>query len=110
MPGWLRTLDVFVLPSVSEGCPNVLMESLASGVPSIATMTGANSELIQDHVSGLLVPWGDSRALAHALAEIMENPGLAKTLGASGRTRMRGFSVERERQAWESVFRELIDF
>ncbi len=110
MPGWLKTLDVFVLPSVSEGCPNVLMESLAAGVPSIATMTGANPELIHDRVSGLLVPWGDSRALAHALAELMEDPGLAKKLAAAGRTRMRGFSYGRERQAWESVFRELIDF
>jgi L-malate glycosyltransferase len=109
MPDWLRTLDVFVLPSVSEGCPNVLMEALASGVPSIATTTGANSELIHDHVSGLLVPWGDSSALACALTKIMENPDLAKTLGVAGRTRMQGFSVERERQAWESVFRELID-
>jgi L-malate glycosyltransferase len=110
MPDWLRTLDVFVLPSVSEGCPNVLMESLAVGVPSIGTTTGANPALIQDRESGLLVPWGDSQALAGALLEIMENCRLAETLGASGRARMRGFSIERERHAWESVFKELVEF
>lgn len=110
MPDWFRTLDVFVLPSVSEGCPNVLMESLATGVPSVGTTTGAVPELIEDRVSGLLVPWGNSQALAVALTEIMDNPGLAEQLGAGGRTRMQRFSVEREHQAWESVFRELIEF
>jgi glycosyltransferase involved in cell wall biosynthesis len=86
------------------------MESLATGVPSVGTTTGAVPELIEDRVSGLLVPWGNSQALAVALTEIMDNPGLAEQLGAGGRTRMQRFSVEREHQAWESVFRELIEF
>lgn len=110
MPDWLRTLDVFVLPSVSEGCPNVLMEALAAGVPTIGTTTGANPELIEDRISGLLVPWGDAHTLGAALTEIMEDPGMAEQLGASGRMRMQLFSPARERQAWESVFKELIEF
>jgi L-malate glycosyltransferase len=109
IPGWLSGLDSFVLPSVSEGCPNILMEALAAGVPCVATLTGANTELIEDRVSGLLVPWGDSDALARALGEIMDSPELAAQWGASGRERMKAFSAARERQAWEGVYRELVD-
>jgi glycosyltransferase involved in cell wall biosynthesis len=107
---WLQGLDVFVLPSVSEGCPNILMEAMASGVPSIATRTGAMESLVHGRVSGLLVPWGDSEALASALAEIMDNPGFAESLGAAGRHQMKQFSATREREAWESLYRELIEF
>jgi L-malate glycosyltransferase len=110
VPQWLRGLDAFVLPSVSEGCPNILMEALASGVPSVATRTGANEELIEDRVSGLLVPWGDSASLASALTALVENPGLGEALGPAGRRRMAEFSVRRERRAWETLYRELVDF
>lgn len=110
VPHWLRSLDVFVLPSVTEGCPNILMEAMASGVPTIATRTGAMETLVEDRVTGLLVPWGDSEALAGALAEIIDNPGLAKSLGAAGRDKMKEFSSTRERDSWESLYRELIEF
>ena len=107
---WLRSLDVFVLPSVTEGCPNILMEALACGVPCIATRTGANEELIEDRVSGLIVPWGNSAALADALGELIGNSDLRRRLGSTGRLGMRRFSPEKERDDWESVYRELMVF
>jgi glycosyltransferase involved in cell wall biosynthesis len=110
VPEWLRSLDVFVLPSVTEGCPNILMEAMASGVPTIATRTGAMEALGEDRVTGLLVPWGDSEALADALVEIIDNPRLAKSLGTAGREKMKEFSFLRERDGWESLYRELIEF
>ena len=110
MPEWLRSLDVFVLPSVSEGCPNILMEAMACGLPCVATRTGAVEELIEDRVSGLLVPWGDSRALATALAEIIDKPDLAWPLGYAARLKMTEFSGQRERRAWEQVYREVLGF
>jgi glycosyltransferase involved in cell wall biosynthesis len=110
IPNWLRTLDVFVLPSLTEGCPNILMEAMACGVPSIATRTGANEALVEDRVSGLLVPWGNSQALHEALEEIIEHPEAARCLGESGRAQMTQFSAVRERQAWEDVYRELMRF
>ncbi len=110
VPEWLRGLDAFVLPSLTEGCPNILMEAMASGVPSVATGTGAVEVLLDDRVSGLLVPWGDSRALSEALAEILDDRALAESLGAAARKKMRDFSSERERQAWESVYRQLLQF
>jgi len=110
IPGWLRSLDLFVLPSLTEGCPNILMEAMAAGVPSVATLTGAAEDLIDNGVSGLLVPWGDSKALARALAKIMANESLAESLGAAARSKMKEFSAERERDCWEAVYRELLDF
>ncbi|MGO9122439.1 MAG: glycosyltransferase [Desulfomonilaceae bacterium] len=108
IPDWLRTLDMFVLPSISEGCPNILMEALACGVPCIATRTGANEELIENYVSGILVPWGNSAALAEALTELANNSDLRQSQGSAGRLRMRQFSPERERLEWESIYREIM--
>jgi glycosyltransferase involved in cell wall biosynthesis len=110
IPDWLRTLDMFVLPSISEGCPNILMEALASGVPCIATRTGANEELIQNYVSGILVPWGDSAALAGALTELANDVDLRQSLGSAGRLRMGQFSPERERLDWENIYTEIARF
>lgn len=107
---WIRSLDVFVLPSLTEGCPNVLMEAMAGGVPVIATRTGAADVLVEDQVSGLLVPWGHPSALASAIFQIMDNPVFAESLGKAGRIRMKRFSPEMERQSWESVYREFLEF
>jgi L-malate glycosyltransferase len=107
---WLMDLDVFVLPSVSEGCPNILMEAMAGGLPCVATRTGANDGLIEDRISGLLVPWGQAHALAEALEQILEDPNFGESMGRAARVRMREFSADRERHAWESVYRELIEF
>jgi L-malate glycosyltransferase len=110
IPEWLQSLDVFVLSSLTEGCPNILMEAMASGLPCIATSTGAVEDLIEDHVSGLVVPWGDSQSLARALKELMDNPERARSYGAAARKRMKEFSRQREYKAWEQVYRGLIEF
>ncbi|AFM27344.1 glycosyltransferase [Desulfomonile tiedjei] len=107
---WMDSLDLFVLPSVSEGCPNILMEAMASGVPSIATNTGAIGGLIENGTSGLIVPWGDSKALAGAMSHMMQNPELARNMGLAGRERMRKFSSDREFYAWRELYRELLEF
>jgi L-malate glycosyltransferase len=110
VPEWLKSLDLFVLPSLTEGCPNILMEAMAAGVPVVATRTGAAEELVKHKVSGLLVPWGDSTSLAAAMGKIMDDDGLAESLAAAGRKRMQRFDTNRERKAWEALYRGLLDF
>jgi sugar transferase (PEP-CTERM/EpsH1 system associated) len=66
----LNTLDVYVLPSISEGISNSLLEAMATGLPVVATATGGNPEVIVDGESGLLFPVGDSDALAKTLLEL----------------------------------------
>lgn len=105
---WLRELDAFVLPSLTEGCPNILMEAMAVGLPTIATRTGAVEELVEEGVSGLLVPWGDSGALASALLQIIDDPGLGQSLASEAKARMGLFSPEVEKKEWQEVYRQIL--
>jgi L-malate glycosyltransferase len=110
IPQWMMNLDVFALPSVTEGCPNILMEAMATGLPCVATRTGANEALVEDRVSGLLAPWGNSEALAAALETVLAQPELASSMGQAARNRMENFSTNREREEWEQLYREVLEF
>jgi glycosyltransferase involved in cell wall biosynthesis len=81
----LRAMDIFVLPSLSEACSNVLLEAMASGLPVVTTRVGGNPALVDDEVTGLLVPPGDPAALAKAIIRLVEDPLLAERLGAGAR-------------------------
>jgi glycosyltransferase involved in cell wall biosynthesis len=105
---WLMSLDAFVLPSVSEGCPNILMEAMACGVPSVATRVGAVPDLMEDGVSGLTVPYGNADALRKALERLLAMPGEGASLGENARMRMERFSLTRERQEWQRVYRKVL--
>jgi glycosyltransferase involved in cell wall biosynthesis len=74
-----------VLPSLSEGLSNALLEYMAVGKPVVATAVGGNLEVIRDRENGLLVPAGNASALAKAMLEIIEDQTLAEKLGAAGR-------------------------
>jgi len=105
---WLISLSAFVLPSLSEGCPNILMEVMACGIPCVATKVGAVDALMTDGLSGWVVPWGNARALAQGLERIILAPDQGASLGAAAREAMRGFSAEREMQAWKGVYQRLL--
>jgi len=77
----LNALDVYVLPSISEGISNSLLEAMANGLPVVATATGGNPEVIVDGESGLLVPVGDSERLAQKLLELRASKDLRVQLG-----------------------------
>jgi colanic acid/amylovoran biosynthesis glycosyltransferase len=86
--------DVVVQPSIvlpsgkTEGIPVALMEALASAVPVVATSVSGVPELVEDGVTGRLVPPGDDLALADALADLHRDPALARRLAEAGRTRV----------------------
>ncbi|MBI4798311.1 MAG: glycosyltransferase [Desulfarculus sp.] len=105
---WLLSLDALVLPSLSEGCPNLLMEAMACGLPCVATRVGAVPELMTDNVSGLLVPWAAPQALGLALGRLRSQPDLALSLGKQARRAMRVFTPEVERGQWQDLYRELL--
>lgn len=70
VPTWMAAADVFCLPSIREGCPNVMLEALASGRPVVATRVGGIPELARED-NALLVPPADPEALAGALTEAL---------------------------------------
>ena len=77
--------DIFVLPTLSEGMSNVLLEAMSCGLPVVTTSVGGNCDLIRNGHNGILVPPGDSDALAEALMEILQNTALAQQLGDEAR-------------------------
>ena len=85
---YLRAGDVFALPSVAEGMSNSLLEAMATGLPCVASGIGGNTDLIQDHQTGRLVAEPKPEAWAATLIELLENPSLARSLGARARDRI----------------------
>jgi glycosyltransferase involved in cell wall biosynthesis len=88
VPDLLSEATISVLPSLSEGTSNTLLESMAAGIPVIATRVGGNIEVVEDEVSGLLVPPRDSAALVAATGRLLEDPGMALRLGQAGLRRV----------------------
>src|SRR5207244_3560086 len=80
VPNILRDLDVFVLPSSSEGLPFVALEAMATGKPTVMTRCGGPDEIVDDGVDGLLVPVSDPAAMAEKISLLISNPKYARTL------------------------------
>jgi len=83
--GELAKADIFVLPSFAEGVPVVLMEAMATGLPVVTTRIAGIPELVEDGVSGLVVPPGDVVGLAEALGALLADPARRTEMGAAGR-------------------------
>jgi len=85
--------DLMVLPSFTEGLPNVILEASAAGVPVVATAVGGTPEAVDPGQTGLLVPPGDPLALAGAVVELLIDPLRRRKLGLAGRRFVReGFT------------------
>jgi glycosyltransferase involved in cell wall biosynthesis len=110
VPELLAEAAVSVLPSLSEGLSNSLLESMASGVPVVATRVGGNPEVIEDGVTGLLVPPRDSAALAAAVARVLEDKDLASRFAQAGIRRVAElFSMERSVHETEHLYKRLVE-
>ncbi len=82
VPRLLAAMDVFVLASQWEGLPRTLLQAMATGVPVVATDADGVAEVVQDGVTGRLVPRSDAPALGRAVAQVLDDPGsLAEQAG-----------------------------
>lgn len=80
----MNTFDVFVLSSISEGCSNVILESMACGIPLVVTNTGGNPELVTDNDNGLLFEVGNDRELSEKLLSLYGDPELRQKFSHRG--------------------------
>jgi glycosyltransferase involved in cell wall biosynthesis len=94
--------QVFALPSQNENSPNALAEAMVSGMPVIATRVGGIASLVEDGQTGLLVPWGDAKALAGKIEWLLAHPEERERLGQNARR------VARQRHAPQTVAAETV--
>jgi glycosyltransferase involved in cell wall biosynthesis len=110
IPDVLASCDIAVLPSKAEGLPNAVLEYMAAGLPVVATRVGGNAELVQDGVSGLLVPAQDSDALAGALLRLLRNQQLSRQIAENGRRLViQDFGFERLIREVDKLYTELLE-
>jgi len=109
--GWLdagalraayESASLFVLPSLVEGHPNVLMEALAMGVPCVASDAAGPREVVSHGREGLLVPPGDERALADAVAQVLGSAETWRAMSRAARQRAEQFSWDGVADRYES--------
>lgn len=105
----MPAFDVACLPSVHEAAPITIIEAMAAAVPVVASRVGAIPDLVGDGREGLLVPVGDSAALAGALLELAEDPDRRGEMGAAARLRAeRDFTIEGTARGYEQLVKELV--
>ena len=110
VPDLLSALDIFVLPSHSEGVSLALLEAMAASLPVIATRVGGLPEVVTDGENGLLIPPQDPEALATALERLLADPDLAQKLGGNARKQVEAnFSLERLGREINEIYGELIE-
>jgi len=101
---YLAALDAYVLPSFWEGLPLAVLEAMFLGLPTVATAVNGTPEAVTEGRTGLLVPPGDARALADAMAQMAADPEMRRRMGEAAREEAaRRFTVERMVDETESV-------
>lgn len=103
----LALLDVFVLPSLSEGLSMAILEAMIAGKPVVATQVGGNPELVLDGETGFLVPPRDSQALASSVAMLLMSKQRAIQFGERGKRRAEGqFSLNSMVRTYQTLYDE----
>jgi glycosyltransferase involved in cell wall biosynthesis len=108
LPEYYRAAALSVVPSLEEGFGIPAAEAMGCEVPVVASDAGGLPEVVEHGVTGLIVPRGDSRALAQAIGSLLENPELRRRMGAAGRERaLRLFDWDRTAAQLEELYREV---
>jgi sugar transferase (PEP-CTERM/EpsH1 system associated) len=108
VPELMAAMDIFVSTSVREGMSNTILEAMAARRPVVATLVGGTAELVDDGITGSLVPSGDAERLAAALRRLLAEPALCRRMGTAGRERvLREFSLERMVEQYEGLYLRL---
>lgn len=105
VPDIMRQMDIFMLPSLSEGISNTILEAMATGLPVIATRVGGNAELVDENETGLLVPPADPEAMAQGMIKYLEHPRLISRHGNTARQKAeKSFSMDAMVSAYLQVY------
>lgn len=109
IPALLNIMDVFVLPSLWEGLPQVVLEAMGARCPVLATAVDGTPEIITHGVDGWLIPPQDSNALRDSLVKLLENKELRKNLASRGyETVCKRFSVKRMVSDFDNLYKQYL--
>ena len=101
----LGSLDVFVMPSVSEGLPLALLEAMSAGLPVVATNVGGMPDALAAGAAGIIVRAADPQALSAAILRLLRDPVAASQLGEAGAARFRArYTAEAMAHAYQSLY------
>jgi glycosyltransferase involved in cell wall biosynthesis len=104
-----QAMDMLILPSHSEGLPNVVLEAFSFGKAVVATSVGGVPELVEDGQNGILVPPGNPKSLAEAITRCAENRMMRESFGKAARNTTRSrFNFEDQAKKLESIYREIL--
>lgn len=110
IPRILAVLDIFVLPSLSEGLSMAILEAMVAGKPVVATDVGGNPELVEDGGTGSLVPPQTSQALADRVIAVLTDRERARQFGTAGQLRARGqFSLQTMVQNYQALYDQCLE-
>jgi len=109
VPDLMRASDCYLMSSLWEGLPNVLIQAAASGLPAVVTNVGGNASVVRDGVTGHVVPPGDDAKLALAVIDVLDRlPAIRSLWGDAARaTALSKFSLESVADQWLSLFNDL---
>jgi glycosyltransferase involved in cell wall biosynthesis len=108
-PTVYSALDAFVLPSEQEAFPMVVLEAMACGLPIVATDVGDTARIVEDGVSGLVVPPRNRECLRQALVGVLQNSDRAQRLGEAARERLvKNFSSAQMAQSYLALYERLL--
>lgn len=106
----MRAFDVFAMSSSMEGRGGILLDAFAARVPVVSTAAGGLPELVHNEETGLLVPVGDSRALAQGILRLLDDAALARRVAGNARALVeREFTVERMADRYLALYREVLE-
>ena len=100
--------DIFVLPSISEGLSNALLEAMSSGMAVVASNVGGNKEIIEDKKNGLLFEVGDKQDLAEKLSVLCNDKSLREELGMNARNKiLKDYSIDIVTEKYIRLYNEI---
>jgi len=107
VPEVMKSLDLFLITSKTEGLGTIVLEAFAGKVPVVATAAGGIPELVEHEVTGLLSPVGDDVSLSHAVIRVLRDAGLRETLTAAAARKAESFSFRMTAMKTLDVYREV---
>ena len=108
VPALLQALDIVVMPSLNEGAPLALLEYMAAKKPIVATNVGGIKEVIENNISGLLVPSKEKESLAEAIVLLLKNESKAMLLAENAFKTSEKYSIENNVKSLENLYIDLV--